>query len=96
MDYRIESIGGSCPMQAEGEVCGVPFYWRLRHGTWRFSAHADPLGFLDQPGWDGYYEEGDIEECAANNHGGEMPEADARRLIAECCERFIDLHQEKP
>lgn len=33
----IESIGGNCPVQAEGIIAGEPFYFRARWQRWSFS-----------------------------------------------------------
>jgi len=46
MALVIESIGGVCPTQAEGEMDGHPFYFRARHGNWDLCVvkpGADPV-----------------------------------------------------
>ena len=43
-DLVIDGIGGNCPVQAEGMVNGVPFYFRARGDSWTFSVGADPVG----------------------------------------------------
>ncbi len=101
MGFTIDSLGGMCPMQAEGTVCGQPFYWRLRHGGWLFAAHpTDPLGFIrarddPAPEWAGFYLTGEIDETKGDNRGGWMPEEDAKRLIEACCAKAIAYFQEK-
>lgn len=36
--YTVDSIGGMVPTQAEGTTAdGRPFYFRARHGVWRFT-----------------------------------------------------------
>lgn len=67
----IDSIGGSCPCQAEGSFYGFPFYFRARHGTWTIEV-AEPG---EDPVCNGtmYQAEGDdpdggymsLEKCAA-------------------------------
>lgn len=42
-NLKITYLGGQCPVQAEGTVDGVPFYFRARHRHWTFTAGADPL-----------------------------------------------------
>jgi hypothetical protein len=40
---HIAEIGGACPVQAEGTVKGVPFYFRSRWDRWAMHIGADPL-----------------------------------------------------
>lgn len=40
---NITFLGGNCPVQAEGFVNGVPFYFRARHEHWSFGAGIDPV-----------------------------------------------------
>ena len=40
----IRTIGGACPVQADGTMWGCPFYFRARHGEWHF--------YLSEPGID--------------------------------------------
>jgi len=37
-------LGGNCPVQAEGRVDGVPFYFRARGSHWKLHIGEDPLG----------------------------------------------------
>lgn len=71
MNINVDSIGGNCPVQAQGTVDGVSFYFRSRGEGWSFSVGADPLSVLmgqeegfnyweDYPG--GAYAAGWIEE----------------------------------
>lgn len=40
--YKIESIGGVCPTQAEGTLSdGKHFYFRARHGEWTLTVAED-------------------------------------------------------
>ena len=45
----IESLGGNCPVQAEGTVDGIPFYFRSRGDEWSFGVGDDPIG---APEWE--------------------------------------------
>lgn len=36
--------GGLCPVQAEGKINGLPFYFRSRGGSWSLSIAATPDG----------------------------------------------------
>ena len=40
----IDTIGGNCPVQAEGTIDGVPFYFRARGDSWSLGIGADPVG----------------------------------------------------
>ena len=49
---KIETIGGFCPVQAEGTIDGKEFYFRARGDSWRIGIGGDPVG---NPEW-GYSE----------------------------------------
>lgn len=37
MSIKIETLGGNCPVQGEGTIDGVPFYFRARGEHWTLS-----------------------------------------------------------
>lgn len=37
-------IGGACPLQGDGVVDGLPWYFRARGGSWEFAVAATPDG----------------------------------------------------
>ncbi len=39
--YKLDTIGGNCPVQAEGSIDGTPFYFRARGSHWTFSVGRD-------------------------------------------------------
>lgn len=60
----IDTIGGNCPVQAEGEVDGQPFYFRARGAAWSLTIgqqsdwftprawyHDRPFGTWPDAGW---------------------------------------------
>lgn len=52
----INQIGGSCPVQAEGTIIGLPFYFRGRHNTISLCVGLTPtMDVFDDNAW--YYEE---------------------------------------
>ncbi len=48
-ELQLEGVftSSSAPVQAEGHIAGIPFYFRARHNSWSFavasSAQADPV-----------------------------------------------------
>lgn len=60
------TIGGACPLQGDGNVDGLPWYFRARGGSWSFSVAATPdgdpvaAGFRDAPPGS-WYVDGDAE-----------------------------------
>lgn len=40
-------IGGNCPVQAEGTIDEIPFYFRARGDEWSFSIGQEPVGHPD-------------------------------------------------
>jgi hypothetical protein len=47
-DIKIDWLGGNCPVQAEGAINGVPFYFRARGDRWSLGIGAEPVG---NPDW---------------------------------------------
>ena len=90
----IDSIGGNCPVQADGSINGFPFYFRARGDQWTLSiAHKesrDPVdvscGFAE--GW--RYREAYGEEDSFD--AGWMEHEEALKFIHEAAEVF---HKEK-
>jgi hypothetical protein len=73
MTVQIDWLGGNCPVQAEGNVDGKPFYFRARGNHWTMGIGSDPVG---SPEWD-YEEQYGDEPFAA----GWMTEEEARAFI---------------
>lgn len=46
---RIDTLGGNCPVQSEGEIGGVPFYFRARGEHWSMSIGGDDI--YSAPDW---------------------------------------------
>ncbi len=46
---QIDFLGGNCPVQAEGTIDGVPFYFRSRGDQWSFGVGPEPVG---EPEWE--------------------------------------------
>ncbi len=84
MDLHIEHIGGFCPVQAEGTVNGIPFYFRSRGEHWAMAVGEDPLGILlGEMGWFRRERYGDFPSA------GYMPLEEAEVIIRRCAEEFI-------
>jgi hypothetical protein len=79
-DIRIDMIGGNCPVQAEGTVNGVEFYFRARHAHWRMNIGGD---VVVNPAWS--YSEPYGE---GPHDAGWMEESEARGFIAKAAEMF--------
>ena len=86
MNLIIEHIGGMCPMQAEGTIDGVPFYFRAEGHHWSFSVGENPINIA--LGWsEGFYrreEWGDSMFAA-----GYMDETTARQIIEKCATEWV-------
>ncbi len=78
----INWLGGNCPVQAEGTVCGKPFYFRARGEHWRIGIGGKPIC---EPEWEREEEWGDGPFAA-----GWMPEDEARRIIDRCASEYIN------
>ena len=84
MELHIEHIGGFCPVQAEGIIDGVPFYFRARWAHWTMSIGDDPVGIhLGKPGWIKRVRYGEPPSA------GWMSLKIAEAIIRECAEAFL-------
>ena len=78
----IDLIGGNCPVQAEGKINGVDFYFRARGSRWSINiGGADlilaPDWRYEEPYGDGPYD------------AGWMSEDEARGFIGLAADRFV-------
>jgi hypothetical protein len=88
MTLTIETIGGNCPVQAEGTIDGKPFYFRARGRGWSIGIGGNPIGHprdmreADRPDW--------YVECFYTSwpNAGWMTEDEARRLIEWCAGEY--------
>jgi hypothetical protein len=69
----IRTIGGQCPVQADGTMWGCPFYFRARHGSWWF--------YLSEPGIDPVEGPWIHEAEGDDDDDGYMPETVALSII---------------
>lgn len=91
---QIDMIGGNCPVQAEGTVNGVPFYFRARGQRWTFSAGQDPVAICTGRSGGFHYEE---PYGAEKYDAGWMSEEEADGFIRAAAQRFHEAstNQEK-
>ena len=78
----INWLGGNCPVQAEGTICGKPFYFRSRGEHWSIGIGGEPVR---EPEWEREEEWGDGPFAA-----GWMPEDEARRIIDRCASEYMN------
>lgn len=78
---KIDCLGGNCPVQAEGTIDGVPFYFRARHRHWGMGIGGEPVC---EPQWyrERPYGIGEFD-------AGYMPLEDAERFIRACAADFL-------
>lgn len=83
---KIEWLGGNCPVQAEGTINGLPFYFRSRGDEWSMSVGgADVIG---SPEW--YHEE---QYGVGPYDAGWMPDEDAYGFIMKAAKMFHDAQK---
>lgn len=80
--FKLEYLGGNCPVQSEVFIGSEPFYFRARGERWSMS--IDGADVVGSPEW--YFEEryGD-EEYAA----GWMPQWEAIGFIAKAIADYV-------
>ena len=76
---EIDYIGGNCPVQSEGRIGGVEFYFRARHKGWSMG-----IGGSDNVLNPEFFYSGDHENA------GWMPKYVALQLIADCIRRYVE------
>jgi len=81
-DLVIDMIYGNCPVQAEGTIDGVAFYFRARGQHWSIGVGGcdpvcAPAWYREEPWGDGPFSAGwmDVEE--------------ARRIIEKCAAEYL-------
>lgn len=84
-DLSIDYLGGNCPVQAEGTINGMPFYFRARGNMWSFGAGDDPVGAAMglAVGWRATGEYGESYDASW------MSEDDAMRIINRCATEYM-------
>lgn len=81
MAIEIHEIGGNCPVQAEGMIDGVPFYFRARGKRW--SLEIGPNASIIESEWSHSEKYSDKEYAA-----GWMSVDEAKALIAKGAEIY--------
>jgi hypothetical protein len=85
---EIESLHTNCPVQLEGRIDGLPFYFRARGSHWSFGVGADPVG---EPVWEYGEDYGDDEVSA-----GWMSEEEAYGFVLAAIKRYRAWKSEQP
>lgn len=89
---KVAYLGGLCPVQAEGWVNGIPFYFRSRHDHWSVSIGEDPIGTpWDHPG---YYREEVFSPYGWEHDAGYMHQNVALDIIWRCAREFAARRKE--
>ncbi len=90
-DIKIEMIGGYCPYQINGTICGIPFYFRSRGQRWSLSIdRKDPLA-LPEPEW--FYRKDYPGEPGS---AGWIDDAEARRFFDEAVSAWRETPADHP
>lgn len=87
-DVKIDWIGGNCPVQAEGTICGKPFYFRARGEAWSIGIGGE---VVMEPEW--YHDEDYGEEAFA---AGWMTTDEARAFIDKAAALYRQSHHDAP
>ena len=85
----MEVIGTEGPVQFEGTIDGVPFYFRARYDTWEFGAGDDPVDvMIDEGTRGGFYRSGSYDPEGDGFGASYMPIEVAKQIILECADEF--------
>jgi hypothetical protein len=85
IDIDIDTIGGNCPVQAEGTINGKPFYFRARGTHWSLRVGGadvvgDPAWEYEEPYGEGPYD------------AGWMSEQEARQFIDRAAALYVKAY----
>ncbi len=80
MKVHIQTIGGACPIQAEGTINNTPFFFRARGNRWTLGIGGEDL--IGNPTW---FYNGNYEEA------GWMSQEEAKRLIEETAQKHYAI-----
>lgn len=88
---RIDTLGGTCPVQAEGTVDGHAFYFRARGSYWSMSIGGKDV--IGEPEW--YYDEAYEPSAAVTEMcrfrdfaAGYLTDHEARMFIIQAAAKF--------
>ena len=81
----IDTMGGNCPVQAEGWIDNVPFYFRSRGGHWSMSVGG--VDVIAEPDW--YHQE----EYGVWPDAGWITELEAFEFIRKAARLYKEQRQ---
>jgi hypothetical protein len=88
---KIDWLSGTCPVQAEGTIDGLPFYFRARHDSWTFTvaatADGNPVEVWNDPTKGYHYKENYGEPGGFD--AGYMPHEEARQFIEQAADLYL-------
>lgn len=77
------------PVQIEGTVDGVPFYFRARWDIWEFGAGEDPVDVVvDQGTSGGFYRSGKYDPVADGFGASYMDTCIAEQIVVQCADQW--------
>ena len=84
-------IYGHCPVQAEGTVRGLRFYFRAKYDVWEFSIAtsqiSDPVDICSSE--QGFYRSGSYGKSYGRGpSAGWMPYDDVEQIIRRCADEY--------
>jgi hypothetical protein len=82
---EIDTIGGNCPVQAEGKINGEPFYFRARGERWALNVGGNDVVSDPRVRIEARYV-----DKTNKYEAGWMPESDARAII-ERAARVVEM-----
>lgn len=77
----IQTLGGHCPVQAEGTINGKPFYFRSRGDSWSMSIGGSDI--IINPEW--YYEE----DYGTWPEAGYITDEEAKTFIGLAADKYV-------
>ena len=94
MNVEMRITSPAAPLQIEGTVDGVPFYFRSRWEEWEFAAGDDPVEIAIDRGTRGgfYRSEGCADGGGAVAASWMTPER-AKRIVRRCAAEFIRIRR---
>jgi hypothetical protein len=78
------------PVQIEGTIDGVPFYFYAKYDEWHFGAGRDPVQVTIDEGRDGgFYRSGQFDPDGDGHGASYMALVHAKAIVRECAASFL-------
>jgi hypothetical protein len=89
-DLQMRVVTHAIPVQIEGTIDGVPFYFHAKYDQWHFGAGQDPVQVtIDEGRHGGFYRSGRFDPDGDGHGAGFMALPLAESIVRDCADSFL-------